>query len=197
MICRKEKYIFIHIPKTAGSSIEKALVTPDCELLSNQREKGLVLNHLTINEAIKNNFISLEELKSFFVFAFVRNPWDRIVSDIFYLNFLPEFKHKTFPEKVRIYCEMDNYGNHIVPQVDFFKDYWQYVDFIGKFENLQQDFDHICTILKKSQINLLHNNKTRHPPYFKLLTPELIDLIRIKYQQDILKFNYKYIPSEL
>ena len=199
MICRKDKFIFIHVPKTAGTSIENALICQDCSLVANQVERGIPLNHLTIREAIQYGHITLKELKSYFVFSFVRNPWDRVVSDIFYFQFVPEFQNKTFPSKVKTYCNISNtsvYGNHLNPQVDFFEGYWQYVDFIGTFERLHQDFSHVTKILGKPSIKLAHLNSSNHPHYSKLLTPELIELIRNKYRQDIKKFDYKYLSSD-
>ena len=63
-----QKFVFIHINKTAGSSIEKAL--------------KLRFEHKTALE--KRAEIGPELFAEKFVFAFVRNPWDKVVSHYHY-----------------------------------------------------------------------------------------------------------------
>ena len=84
MINHKYKCIFVHIPKTAGSSIRRIL--PESE------EPKFIGGHATATNMygfFRNNFpekqksiIVLGEKKwdEYFKFAFVRNPWDRFVS---------------------------------------------------------------------------------------------------------------------
>ena len=82
MICPLKKFVFIHIPKTGGTSIEDALFTfPEVYhfLKDKNRNKPLInnaffpLREAGLAETIKNN-------PNYFLFAFVRNPWDRFVS---------------------------------------------------------------------------------------------------------------------
>ena len=82
MICPRNKFIFIHIPKTGGTSIEDALFTfPEVYhfLKDKNRDKPLINNAFFplrqdgLAETIKNN-------PNYFLFTFVRNPWDRFVS---------------------------------------------------------------------------------------------------------------------
>jgi hypothetical protein len=62
------RYVFIHINKTAGSSIEAAL--------------GLQLSHFSAREVIAS--IGEETWKNVFKFTVVRNPWDKVVSHYHY-----------------------------------------------------------------------------------------------------------------
>ncbi|NJL76460.1 MAG: sulfotransferase family protein [Saprospiraceae bacterium] len=65
------------------------------------------------------------------------------------------------------------------------------VDFVGKYENLANDFEHIK---KKIGINdsLNHLNKSRdNRDYLKYYNPETIDLVWEAYQEDITLFDYK------
>src|SRR5215813_14048351 len=88
MISHKHKFIFVHIPKTAGTSIEEALRDETCQLLRNEwdhtRAPHAPLNHLTLRELADCHILTPAQLKSYFKFCFVRNPWDRLVSEIFY-----------------------------------------------------------------------------------------------------------------
>jgi hypothetical protein len=87
MISHKHRFIFIHIPKTAGTSIEEALRDESCQLLPGEwdyrRAPHAPLNHLTLQEVADCGILTPAQLKSYFKFCFVRNPWDRLVSEIF------------------------------------------------------------------------------------------------------------------
>ncbi|MEO0341649.1 MAG: sulfotransferase family 2 domain-containing protein [Bacteroidota bacterium] len=143
MICRKEKFIFIHVPKTGGTSIEKALITPDCELISNTHGKGFILNHLTLEQMADFSFATVEEFHEYFVFGFVRHPYDRTISGIHYLNFIDGMKGRSFDQQFDYFMSMENFGNHVIPQVSFFQGHWQAVNFIGRYESLELDFKKI------------------------------------------------------
>ena len=78
-------FLFIHIPKSAGQSIKKAL-SPFNSRCSQRCT-------ISASEHIKR--IGLKKFRSLYSFAFVRNPWDRQVS--FY-----EFIRKTLSEIGRL-----------------------------------------------------------------------------------------------
>src|SRR5258707_7699115 len=62
--------IFIHIPKTAGTSLSQALF-------------GRHSRHIPYIEYEKGN---PRKFRQYFKFTFVRNPWDRLVSTYFFLK---------------------------------------------------------------------------------------------------------------
>ena len=136
----KHDFIFIHINKTGGSAVEKALGTIDQVHLS----AYVLKNHLgSINFNNK------------FKFAFVRNPYDRLVSQYHYrlqndqtgvkseaLSFKDWFKSAYMNREEPYY----NFPAMFQPQLDWVTDDKGeiIVDFIGRFENLQNDFDLVC-----------------------------------------------------
>jgi Sulfotransferase family len=191
VISRDKKFIFIHIPKTAGTSISDIITDPSCELLPNQHDKGLVLNHLTLKRMVEHRYVTAEEVENFFVFAFVRNPWDRALSDLQYLESAEPFKGRSFEERLKIYCELPEYHAHILPQVDFFDGYWDHVNFIGRFENIEADFKLISEKLDIKK-PLPHLNKSSPHAYRKLLTTQQAEAIASKYEKDIKMFGYEY-----
>lgn len=99
----KDKVIFIHIPRTAGSYIEGKLCKKyDCEriwpepneknlfgLYKIKNDHYLTLQHLTLNEMIKYKFIN-KDIENQFIFTIIRNPYDRIVS--LYANWFKKYK---------------------------------------------------------------------------------------------------------
>ena len=87
------KLLFIHIPKTGGTTISSllGLRTKDrsASLQTLFGDFGSVaLEHLTLSQT--GQFLTAEEFSSYFKFAFVRNPWDRTVSSALWRTRLRE-----------------------------------------------------------------------------------------------------------
>ncbi|WP_299563840.1 sulfotransferase family 2 domain-containing protein [uncultured Sulfitobacter sp.] len=94
ILSRGRKYLFIHIPKTGGTSMALALEgramkddimlgdTPKARRrrrqLSDVTARGRLWKHATLADL--DGLVSLDELDDLFIFTMVRNPWDRMVS---------------------------------------------------------------------------------------------------------------------
>lgn len=192
MIDHQNKFIFIHIPKTGGVSIERSL-----------GHNGL--RHETLS-AYKN--------KEYFKFTFVRNPYDLLVS---WYNFQPGLKdlYKDFRKWVRFGCpshiESEVLNKRPLGSHEYEKDYisvdgttWSIyehlqqhrwavdMDYIGRFENLQKDFDKACDIIGVSKRKLPHHNKTKHEHYTMYYDNETQDLVAKLYQKDLKEFGYSF-----
>lgn len=195
MISHQKKIIFIHIPKTGGTSIEDALVdeTSECKKdMWDERIRTTPLNHLTMQEMLAGEFIDLPTAKSYFKFCVVRNPWSRVVSEISYTPSL--FAGDTFSEKVASLCEIKNHGNHMRPQVDFVRNqYGIEMDMIGRFESLEANFKRACTAIGlPSTIQLQHKNKSNHNEYQSYYDDQTRELVAVKYKEDIEAFGYHF-----
>ncbi|WP_136810830.1 sulfotransferase family 2 domain-containing protein [Desulfosediminicola flagellatus] len=171
MISHTHKCIFIHIPKTAGTSLTSILSDPQC----NNKTTQLFLPfkpgdnkfdppppHFRAYDYVKYDHITTELFHSYFKFAFVRNPWDRIVSEYKYRLHAHRYSFKKFlfehfpkPSWNDKYC-------HVIPQYDFLHDENGnlLVDFIGRFENIQDDFTYVCDQLNIKLKILPHRNKS-------------------------------------
>ena len=217
IISHKHKFVFVHIPKTAGCSIADALLWyhvgtsgkhwPDVDVKDAQRfaEHSTYKNcnklpgHATAREA-KNYFIREGlDWDSYFKFAFIRNPWDRLVSMYFYGKRLLDEGYKDawvqnfkypFPDYIEKVCGV--YGKPDL-QYTCVSDYSGIiVDHIGKVENIQIEFDDICQKIGIPMQNLPHVNGTKHTKYTDYYAPELRDLVAHKFRADLELGGYTY-----
>jgi chondroitin 4-sulfotransferase 11 len=191
MINDEYKCIFIAIPRTATRTVRETFK------LKNEW-------HCQTSE------YSDSEFDNFFKFSFARNPWDRLVSVFFHqhghtvdrdfnqyknnVTFLDFVKNLTFDESLprRIF---DEQKQCIVPQFMLFSQlYWLNgkVDFIGKFENLQEDFNTICDKIGIPRQKLPHEHKTEHKHYTEYYDEEIKQIVAEKYTTDIEYFGYKF-----
>lgn len=110
MICHHHKCIFIHIPKTAGQSIEHVFLdllgltwetrAPLLLRFNDRKELGPPrLAHLKANDYVNFKYISEELFNSYFKFSFVRNPWSRLVSFYNYRKYYLFYNFKYFVMK--------------------------------------------------------------------------------------------------
>lgn len=176
MICRSFSCIFIHIPKAAGRSVEMFFMNKlglNRENEADREELLLVdnddpakgtekLSHLSAVEYVQCGHISQQEFSSSYKFSFVRNPWARLVSEYRYRNFL---RHRSFKDFVMNKLPppgRDDKYRHVMPQTDMLYDETGrlLVDFVGKFEALQQDFDLVCRHLGFDESTLPHVNSS-------------------------------------
>lgn len=172
MICRPYRCVYVHIPKTAGQSVEQFfmdLLGLDWDadrkvlLLNSNNDPALgteKLAHLSASEYVECGHITQQEFSSFFRFSFVRNPWTRILSEYRYRNY---FHHRSFRDFVINKMPkpgFDDKYRHVMPQYDMLhdRDGKLLVDFVGRFESLQQDFDRVCEKLGIEDSLLPHRN---------------------------------------
>ena len=182
MISHEYKFIFIEVPKTGSTTIRSIIGRP----------KKPHLDILQIKKKVTN-----KQFNQYFKFGFVRNPWDRAVS-LYNRNEGIELKNKmSFVD----FIKWHNYATDtcIHPsqkkyQLDFFTDSVGelLVDFIGKLENLQEDFNTICDKIGIPKQELPHKNKSKHKHYTEYYDEETKQIIAEKYAKDIEYFNYKF-----
>ncbi len=218
MINHEHKFIFLHIPKCAGVSIGSTL------------NKLVGISDPYEGFSIHHDFISRKTLEEYFVFTFVRNPWDRMVSQYKYRHFLHSkytFNYVTkniqelYEEHYNVKSDgiqinMDPityYGEliHLPSQLEFLRgkfgdfDKTPFIDFIGRYENLQEDFDEVCSKIGLDYIKLPHKNKgegsacndgscksIRRKNYREFYDEETKDFVALKYKEEIEKFKYSY-----
>lgn len=202
MISHKHKFIFIHIPKTGGTSIEEALHDESCQLLAGEWDYGRVrhapLNHLTLQELADSGLVTPAQINAYFKFCFVRNPWDRLISEISCRWLSPWFKDMPMAQRIRYACaqaaDPTGIANHLRPQADFVTATGLQMDFIGRFEHLEDDFAEVCRLLGV-KATLPHRNRSEHRPYQEYYDAESRSLIAHTYRRDIDAFHYTFMDA--
>ena len=200
MISHKHKFIFTHVPKAAGTTIRVSM-HHEYDQLHNP-------HHMPMFQIKKS--LPKEIFQTYFKFAFVRNPYARQVS-------LWEYSHKI----VNIYKKADkkrqkklenNYREKL--KMTKFKNFKAFcagqffhnckyfcidpdtdkvlLDFIGKVENLQQDFNIVCDKIGIPRKQLPHKNKSNHKHYTEYYDDETREIVSKKYAKDIEYFGYKF-----
>jgi len=205
MINNKHNFIFLHIPKNAGTTITSAILS-ELNMRKNwprgwHRQFKKYKQHFTLSEYIDYGFIDSETANSYFKFAFVRNPWDKLLSEFFYRKKLHGNAVANWTFKG--YLQQSWGGNnmrhlaikqHIRPQHEFLYDTngIRMVDFIGRFENLKEDFGFVCNKLGIKNLITEVKYNTNHKHYTEYYDDETRSIVAEKYKKDIEYFNYEF-----
>lgn len=194
--------LFVHIQKTGGTSILKALGHE-----AHPRHK-----HCFASEF--RRMCPAEQWDAAFKFAFVRNPWDRLVSWWSMMNayrdafrqgarmnrfFTYVFENSVTFEDFILNCHADIAdpdGRKCIlrNQLDYLTDSdgQVLVDFVGKFEHLAADFRTVTRELGLPDTELEHRNRTAHAPYTDYYSDRTRALVEQAYQRDITQFGYAF-----
>jgi hypothetical protein len=201
MISHKHKFIFVHIPKNAGSSMEICLGGYKDEKKLWGTEKGVVLQHLTACELQEK--IGDQVFNDYFKFSFVRNPFSKCLSEYFWeKTYLNESLNFNDWVKLKLGDLINHSENntkirrqkHNLEQYKFIYDALDncLVDFVGRFENLQQDFNTICDKIGIPRQQLPHKLKSKHKHYTEYYDDETKQIVAEKYAKDIEYFGYEF-----
>ena len=216
MIAHPLKALFVHIPKTAGQTIEHVFLS-HLGLDQNARPALLLreklehesgpprLSHLKASDYHQYGYLSEQQYDDYYKFCFVRNPWSRVLSFYRYLRFEEQYNFDDFVCNV-LEQQMQNEPYHwfLAPQSDFIYDQHKQllINFVGRYERLQADFDHISTQLGllRTELPVINTSlKFRHAnnggtksDYRQLYTTQSIDHVAKLYQRDIDLLGYDF-----
>lgn len=201
MIINNEKlFFFVHIQKTAGTSISEVL-------FKIKNTKSLNYSHSFINSVNENDY------NDYFKFCFVRNPFERLVS--WYEMFINKGIHNDFSEYIlknsnnfSEFLDLTNiiyekniseYVSQPYPksisfnQLDYISNNGKIlVDFIGRFETINSDFDFIMNKIGITDYNLPYLNKFNCGNYRRYYSDKDIEKVYNLYKKDIDFFDYKF-----
>lgn len=194
-----KQLVYLINPKCACSSIKQALN----ELDSNRHYPNVhILPEVILSERKKLDNTE----QGYFKFTIVRNPFERIVS--FYINKFERavktdyrFEYEdylggvfvskmTFSEMISVICGIPPYlaNNHFRSQSDLIDSTGHVLDFIGRLENIDTDWQ-----MLQEQFDLLSlpmANTTPPYDYRDYYDLTILELVNNYYQEDILRFGY-------
>jgi len=224
IISRTHKYIFIKSLKTASTSVEAALskccseqdvVTPLGDYWFNRDERGeWVHSAMNAEGFLQHDFASDVKRKvppeiwsEYFKFSIVRNPWDRVVSLFSWearnnaaLKPAKRFYHRLgipfddFREKRKLFREFVA-GDWITNDRFYLIDGKLCVDFVIRYEHLEQDFREVCARVGLPPLTLSHLKaglRQGEHSYFEYYDETTKSVVAQRHANDIRLFDYKF-----
>lgn len=210
----EKNFLFIHIPKSAGSSIYTSLKS-----YADQRKFGTFISpgpHVQAN-TLKKEF-GKEKYNSYYKFAFIRNPWARLYS---YYCFIREH----YPPRKKIYDPIWEFKNGTPMNMEFndwllHSEFYQrkvngvkpipvqrksqlnwitddnydeiIIDFVGTVEKISADWKTICKKINIPYKQIQQKNTTKHKNYKDIYIQESIDFVATHFKREIEMFNYEF-----
>ena len=206
IVSDSKNFVFVHVQKTAGSSIRRALTpyalnaprTRAHKLLTRSRlirdwRRYAFRHHAPLRNAEK--ILPPERFAGMFKFGFVRNPWDRLVS---YYSFYRQRPHHKRHDLVHRLGSFEAYVDYEIRR-DKTSQHRMLADssgdvnlsYVGHFERLHDDFAEICRRLGV-EAELPVHNLTKHDTYHSYYTPELAEKVARHWRQDVETFGYEF-----
>ena len=213
------KALFIHIPKNGGSYVAEILSKyygfknyylqrPDHKLFCTGKDKsvdkhenkihGTLIYYKTSHYINKTMNMTKEKWDSYYIFTFVRNPYERIISGWNYINKYNIDFHKfvKFNEKSVSYDYWHVFmtqSRHLIDTNGKIN-----VSFIGRLENIENDLGIVLN--KLGIIRILHSpfkkNSKKHDDYKKYyINDDVLRCVNDIYNEDFNHFNYTQIAD--
>jgi hypothetical protein len=202
VICHRRRLVFVHLRRTGGNSVEAALggiLLFDrwfrrTDVWDNRLHRGRSWRkwdrrghriHATAAEI--RAFYPLE-FDRCFRFAIVRNPWEQMAS--LYVRLHPHDRELT---AFRDWLRQFSLERGTVPQASLFDDDGRcLVDFIGRFEQLDDDFAAACDRAGLPRIALPHTNAGGRLDMTDIYDEPSMRIVERLYAADIERFGYTF-----
>lgn len=220
LLSDRYKFLFVHIAKTGGTSVRAALqslrwrdpwyypmfLCSRISHLSGHRLACKLPRHAAAIAA--REMLPQPYFEALFKFAFVRNPWDLQVSSYHHLrrerpaliahctDFESFLRWKLDPQR--------SYQYHIDTSIRLQSEYLvdhdgnMIVDYVGRYERLQEDFHRVCQELQLSVGTLPHRRRARNRKhdYRHYYSSATTDLVARRFAADIARFAYSFEDIE-
>jgi hypothetical protein len=215
----KHRFLFVHIAKTGGTSVRASLqklrwrdpwywamfLCSRFSHLSGHRIATKLPRHAKIVAA--KELLPKDFFDELFKFAFVRNPWDLQVSSFHHIRReRPQYLGgmKDFDSFLRWKLDLERpYQYHADISIELQSDYLidlhgnLVVDFIGRYERLEEDFSTACRRIGVSPPNLAHKRQAtdRQKDYRGYYSDHTAELVAHRFKQDIEMLGYRFDPD--
>ena len=198
---KDKNILFIHIPKTGGTIIENQLKLNCKQTLYSGKTNELLAypyNNISLQHQVYNTIYKYRDklsvdFNNIKMFSLVRNPYDRLISDLIWFklidkNYTSDQVYKVF---VNNYISRSDLDNHNIPQYKFLVDDNSKLNpniEIFKCETLNENNDKINECLGVN-IDIIQDNVNKD--YSIYLNQNTIDLVNKIYKKDFELFQYK------
>lgn len=214
ILSRDRGYVFLHAPKTGGTSLALALEdkatasdimvgdTPKAKKrkgrVKDVKTRGRLWKHATLADI--DGLITLEEAASLCVVTLVRNPWDRMVSYYHWLR-SKDFAHPAFKKAKDLPFDQFIYDPVIVggfrgaPAVAYVTDAAGRVqgDIYLRLDRLAEDLPAFEDFLSL-KLTMPHANASKRGAYQGYYRPQDVDHIARVFDDDIARFGFAFEP---
>jgi|10_taG_2_1085330.scaffolds.fasta_scaffold10285_4 hypothetical protein len=185
------KFLFIHLPKNAGSSVTKVLadyIGVDREDLRPQKYKFIYSREIpSVLDGKQDDY---------FIFTVIRNPWERTVSYFHYLQQIRQPPHNlskdvNFANWVRaggfrtLQTQMSQLSDEFPCNVS------RYIDYVARLERLSEDWLKICEEMGVS-CDMMHDKKSKHKHYSEYYNEITKDIVYKFYKDDVECLGYEF-----
>lgn len=200
MMSLSRQFLFIHVPKTAGNSLQSHLLgfSEDRMQLSAPYHDGVerfeiqsaipdIHKHSTLEDYHAR--LAPEVFRSLFKFHCVRNPWDRCVS-----HFFSPHRGPVSFDAAEFHAFIESSVHPVSTYVALPGDPdgpLSHMDASIRFENLAEDFASVCDRLGLPRLDLPHRNRSNRRTVADCYgAEETVDLVRTKFALEIKLFDY-------
>lgn len=202
MISSKHKFVFIHVPKTGGNSVQNILnrYSDDKIVTDAAHQDGIERFNIRNSDfpALRkhSNLRDYKEalgaaLDDYFVFSTIRNPWEKLVSHFFSPHRGPvKWSSEGFSDFVKKQRPLTHYIDSRIDVCAAAQS--SEIDYLMRFEHLQHDFDTVCDRIKIARANLPVRNKSERPDYRECYTDELAEYVGKAHRYEIEIGNYEF-----
>lgn len=191
--CDEKQVIFLHVPKTGGTTIKRLFGINQLDDPNPAIRPSL--QHLTCS--LLRQQMGDEKYETYYKFAFVRNPWARVVSDYFWRQQLPR-KRPVLPfrdfvgnaQKLVLekrYYEQE-FGDHLIPQIAYTED----VDDVFRFEKFEAGIQSVAAKIGVETGPISQKESKHYDSYWQFYDDETRLIIHDIYGEEIEQFGYEF-----
>jgi len=186
IVSLEHNFVLIRVPKTGSESQAQLYKNYGTEIRGTDNSVNHPV-HITSAE-LKDVFLEKKwDWNNCFKFGFVRNPWERELSNYFYFKKIKQIKDNvSFSEYLKNQSGTPSGGWEMYT-------YLTDVDYVARYENFEEETNSIWKKLNLPGIPKLKNyNATKHKPYWEYYGDKEILMVQETYKKDIELYNYEF-----